>query len=90
MKIAAGSVINIAPTAPDWIVILSEGDSEDIICPVIGWATVVQAHMNDGTVATSVEPAFLWGDQVWTETDAREHSTGGLRFAIRARETTRA
>ncbi|MEV8552589.1 hypothetical protein AB0L04_22570 [Streptomyces glaucescens] len=90
MKIAAGSVINIAPATPDWVVVLNEGNSEDITCPVIGWATVVQAHMNDGTVATTIEPAFLWGEQVWTESDAREHSTGGLRFEIRARSTVRA
>ncbi|WP_306186935.1 hypothetical protein [Streptomyces sp. MK5] len=88
MIIANGNVISIAAAAPDWVAVLSEGNSEDITCPVIGWATVVQAHMNDGTVTTSVEPAFLWGEQVWTETDAREHSTGGLRFEIRAREIT--
>ncbi|MFJ4617395.1 hypothetical protein [Streptomyces sp. NPDC088812] len=82
MNIATGSVINLAPANPGWVVILSEGNSADTICPVIGWATVVQAHMKDGTVTTRVEPAFLWGEQVWTETDAREHSAGGLRFEI--------
>jgi hypothetical protein len=90
VKIETGSVINLTACAPDWTVAFNHSETEQIVCPVIGWATVVEAHMNDGTTATSVQPAFLYGDMVWTPTELREHTPGLGSIAIRARETVHA
>lgn len=90
MKIDKGHVISVSAATPDWVVVIDLGDDTEIICSIIGWATLVQARMKDGTVTTNVEPAFLWGDMVWTETELREHSPGLARFEIRAREINRA
>lgn len=91
MNIATGSVLNMAPVAPDWVVAFDiGGETGEIVCPVIGWATVVEAHMNDGTVSTCVQPAFLYGDMVWIPSELREHTPGLSGVEIRAREITRA
>ncbi|WP_432132727.1 hypothetical protein [Streptomyces tendae] len=84
MNIATGSILNMTPADNDWVVAFGlEGEPDDVVCPVIGWATVVQAHMKDGTVHTEVKPAFVWGDMVWTETELREHTPGLKRVQIR-------
>jgi hypothetical protein len=85
MNIATGSVINMTP-APNgaWSAVFqldTDGDIE--LCPVIGWATVVTAHLNDGSVSTEVKPAFVWGAMVWTETELREHTPTLTAFDIR-------
>jgi hypothetical protein len=91
MKIATGNVINMAAAAPDWVVAFNiGGETDEIVCPVFGWATVVETHLNDGTVTTAIEPAFLWGDMVWTSTELREHTPGLSGIEIRAREVSRA
>ncbi|WP_411091363.1 hypothetical protein [Streptomyces sp. 049-1] len=91
MKIERGSAINISACAPDWAVTFDLGlETGPITCPVIGWATVVEAHMVDGTTSTAIEPAFLWSDTVWTPTELREHTPGLGNVEIRAREITRA
>ncbi|MFJ6566452.1 hypothetical protein ACIQNU_03470 [Streptomyces sp. NPDC091292] len=84
MKITTGSVITMTPVAPGWVVIFDQGgEVGEVTCPVIGWATVVNAHLNDGTVHTEIKPAFLWGDMVWTEHDLREHAPEITRVEIR-------
>jgi hypothetical protein len=84
MNIATGSVLNMAPAAPDWVVAFDlGGESGEVVCPVIGWATVVQSRMKDGTAHTDVKPAFLWGDIVWTEAELREHTPGLKGVEIR-------
>lgn len=91
MIIAKGHVINLAPAGHDWVVAFDLGDETgETVCPVVGWATVARAALNDGSTTTEVEPAFLWGNQVWIETDFREHAPNFSGFEIRAREITRA
>ena len=91
MNIAKGNVINMAPAGHDWTITFDVGDETgEVVCPVIGWATVAQAHMKDGTVTTAVEPVFVWGSMVWTESELREHTPGLGGIEIRAREITRA
>lgn len=86
MNIATGSTLNMAPAGHDWVIAFNEGDETgpEVVCPVIGWATVVVAHLNDGTVSTEVKPAFVWGDMVWTENELREHSPELRAFDIRS------
>lgn len=88
MNIATGSVLNMAPAGHDWVIAFDEGDETqpEIVCPVIGWATVVDAHLTDGTAATSLQPAFLYVDMVWTPNELREHNPAVTGFEIRARE----
>lgn len=89
MKIATGSILNMAPAGHDWVAAFDiGGETEEIVCPVIGWATVVEAHMSDGTATTCVQPAFLYADMVWTPTELREHTPGLSGIEIRAREIT--
>ncbi|MEU3318881.1 hypothetical protein [Streptomyces sp. NPDC006785] len=79
MNIDKGNVINMIPATPDWIVAfnISEHEGNDeIVCPVIGWATTVEAQLPNGLVTTCVEPAFVWGDTVWTPGELREHTPG--------------
>lgn len=91
MNIATGNVINLTAAAPDWVVAFDiGGETGEVVCPVIGWATVAEAEMTDGTVSTCVQPAFLWGDMVWTPTELREHTPGLSGVEIRAREITHA
>lgn len=90
MKIETGNVINLTACAPDWVVAFNlGGETGEVICPVIGWATVVEAHLTDGTTSTAVQPAFLWGDMVWTPSELREHTPGLGSVEIYAREITR-
>jgi len=89
MNIATGNVIRVSAASPDWVVTFDLGDEAEIVAPVVGWATVMQAWTSEGDT-TRIEPAFLWGDMVWTETELREHSPGLSAFEIRAREITRA
>ncbi|MGW6261360.1 hypothetical protein [Streptomyces sp. NPDC055085] len=91
MNIATGSVLNLAPCAPDWVVALDYGNEteREIVCPVIGWATVIEAHLTDGTATTAVQPAFLYLDTVWTPTELREHDHEVNGYEIRACEITR-
>ncbi|MFD3929560.1 hypothetical protein [Streptomyces sp. NPDC058614] len=87
MKIAIGCALNIAPAGHDWVVSFDlGGETEKVVCPVIGWATVVRGHLNDGTTTTDVRPAFLWDQQVWTEMDLIEHAPTHSDFEIRVRE----
>ncbi|MEU1559484.1 hypothetical protein ABZ504_03060 [Streptomyces mirabilis] len=75
MNIATGSVINMAPAGHDWAIAFDFiDDSPEIVCPVVGWATTVLAHLNDGTIATSVQPVFLYVDMLWTPAELREHT----------------
>lgn len=92
MNIATGSVLNMAPAGHDWVIAVDLGDETgpEIVCPVIGWATVVEAHLSDGTATTCVQPAFLYVDMVWTPNELREHNPAASGFEIRAREITRA
>lgn len=91
MKIATGSVLNMAPAGHDWVVALDHGDetTAEIICPVVGWATVVEAHLTDGTASTAVQPAFLYLDTVWTPNELRAFDYEVKGYEIRAREITR-
>ncbi|MFJ9903941.1 hypothetical protein ACIRVK_13720 [Streptomyces sp. NPDC101152] len=90
MKIATDSIISLAPTGPDWVVAFDlGGETGEVVCPVIGWATVVQAHMQDGSVVTEIKPAFLWGDLVWIENELRDHTPDLGYVEVRAREITR-
>ncbi|MFF2384066.1 hypothetical protein [Streptomyces sp. NPDC058108] len=91
MNIATGSILNLAPCTPDWVVALDYGNETEpeIVCPVIGWATVIEAHLTDGTATTAVQPAFLYLDTVWTPTELREHDHEVNGYEIRAREITR-
>ncbi|MEU5707903.1 hypothetical protein [Streptomyces flaveolus] len=85
MNIAPGSIASITPI-PDgtWnVVFKSDEDSGWEVCPVIGWATVVTSATADGAAHTDVQPAFLWGDMVWTESDLREHAADFTGFGIR-------
>lgn len=87
MKIETGNVINVSSCNPDWLVAFDlGGETGEVVCPVVGWATVVQAHMQDGGVTTEVKPAFLWGDMVWVESELRDHTPGLGHVEIRARE----
>jgi hypothetical protein len=84
MKLSTGSIVTMAP-APSgaWAVTFQlSTDGAIEFCPVIGWATVVTAHLKDGTVSTELQAAFVWGDQVWTERDLREHSPELTAFSI--------
>ncbi|MEV7387203.1 hypothetical protein [Streptomyces sp. NPDC091215] len=92
MEFATGSVVSVAPCAPDWVIALDCGDETvpEVIRPIIGWATVVDAHLTDGTATTSIHPAFLHLDMVWTPAELREHAPEVRGFEIRAREITRA
>jgi len=84
MKIANGNVISMAPAQPGWTVAIDLGGSEpEPPCPLVGWATVIQTHLKDGTTTTVIEPAFLWGQQVWIETDLREHAPDKVVLDIR-------
>ncbi|MEU9894264.1 hypothetical protein ACIBCS_27925 [Streptomyces phaeochromogenes] len=87
MNIATGSVLNMAPAGHDWVIAFDEGDETlpEIVCPVVGWATVVEARLNDGTATTCVQPAFLYVDMVWTPNELREHNATVSGFEIRAR-----
>lgn len=87
MKIATGSVLNMAPAGHDWVVAFDHRDetAEEIVCPVIGWATVVDACLTDGTATTSIQPAFLYLDMVWTPNELREHDPVVSGFEVRAR-----
>ncbi|MEU3836113.1 hypothetical protein [Streptomyces microflavus] len=84
MNIAPANAISVAPTAPGWEVSFNFADGEDIVRPVIGWATVATSRDESGETTTSIEPAFVWLHKVWTETDVREHTPGALRFELRA------
>lgn len=88
MNIATGSILNMAPAGHDWVIAFDEGGETqpEIVCPVIGWATVVEAHLNDDTASTCVQPAFLYLDMVWTPNELREHNHEISGFEIRARE----
>lgn len=92
MNIATGSVLNMAPAGHDWVIAFDYGHeaTEDIVCPVIGWATVVDAHLTDGTATTSIQPVFLYQDVLWTPSELREDDHEVGLFNIRAREITRA
>lgn len=91
MKIGIGSVINMAPAGHDWVIAFDQDrETGEVICPVVGWATVVRAHLKDGTTTTDIHAAFLWGSTVWTEMDLIEHGVAYAGFEIRAREITRA
>ncbi|MGP4048757.1 hypothetical protein [Streptomyces sp. 2A115] len=86
MNIATGSVLNMAPAGHDWVVVFDHGDSsEEITCPVIGWATVIDAHLIDGTATTSVQPVFLYVDMLFTPNELREHDFEVQGVEIRAR-----
>lgn len=76
MKIAPGSVAAFATAQPGWTVTIRWGGEEPKIetGPVVGWATVVSAHLNDGTTSTLIQPAFILGGDVITESELREHS----------------
>ncbi|MFJ4987920.1 hypothetical protein ACIP9H_29465 [Streptomyces sp. NPDC088732] len=77
MNLTVGSVTNMAPANADWHIAFDlGGDSDIVVCPVIGWATVVTARMEDGAVITEIQPAFVWGGQVWTEAELRVHAPG--------------
>ncbi|MEH0627902.1 hypothetical protein [Streptomyces stelliscabiei] len=86
MKIAPGNVINMTTAAPGWHFAFDLGEGAEIVCPLIGWATVVEAHMNDGTATTRVEPAFVWSQQVWTLSALREHAPTLDAYDIRDSE----
>lgn len=92
MKIATGSILNMAPAGHDWVIAFDCGDETvpEVICPVIGWATVVEAHLTDGTASTVVQPAFLYLDTIWTPNELREHAHEIRGYEIRAREVARA
>lgn len=91
MNIATGSILNMAPAGHDWVIAFDHGEetAEELVCPVIGWATVVDAHLTDGTATTCVQPAFLYLDMVWTPNELREHDSDVSGFEVRAREITR-
>ncbi|MER8004959.1 hypothetical protein [Streptomyces sp. NPDC094149] len=91
MNIATGSVLNMAPAGNDWVIAFDYGDetAPEIVRPVIGWATVVEAHLSDGTATTCLQPAFLYLDMVWTPTELREHDSRISGFEVRAREIAR-
>lgn len=76
MNIAPRNVISIAPLAHEsWEVVFKPTPEADLQhCPVVGWATVVAATDDIGTIQTVVLPAFVWGGQVWTEHDLAEHA----------------
>lgn len=77
MKLSIGSILNMTPADGPWEIAFDLGaETDTVVAPVIGWATVVGAHMNDGTVHTELKPAFVWGDMVWTEMDLRDHTPG--------------
>jgi len=90
MNIATGSILNMAPAGNDWVIAFDYGreGGEDLVCPVIGWATVVDARLSDGTATTSIQPAFLHLDMVWTPAELREHDHEVGVWNIRAREIT--
>lgn len=92
MNIATGSILNMTPAGHDWVIALDCGDATvpEVIRPIVGWATVIDAHLTDGTVTTSIQPAFLHLDMVWTPAELREHAPEVRGFEIRAREITRA
>lgn len=91
MNIATGSILNMAPAGHDWVIAFDLGDETgpEVVCPVIGWATVVEAHLTDGTATTCLQPAFLYVDMVWTPSELREHNPAASGFEIRAREISR-
>ncbi|MDX3555311.1 hypothetical protein PV729_26690 [Streptomyces europaeiscabiei] len=75
MKLSIGSVLNMTPVTAAWEIAFDiGGETGTVVCPVIGWATVVSSLMKDGTAHTEIKPAFVWGDMVWTEADLREHT----------------
>ncbi|MGW3936469.1 hypothetical protein [Streptomyces phaeochromogenes] len=77
MRLTIGSIVNMTPAPGPWEIAFDpDGGSDMVVCPVIGWATVVTAHMKDASVHTELKPAFVWGDMVWTETELREHTPG--------------
>jgi len=91
MNIATGSILNMAPAGHDWVIAFDFiDDSPEIVCPVIGWATVVEAHLTDGTATTGVQPVFLYLDMLWTPSQLREHTPELGAYNVRAREITRA
>ncbi|MFK0154615.1 hypothetical protein ACIQVK_21390 [Streptomyces sp. NPDC090493] len=83
MKLDIGSILNMTPETGGWEFVFDLGDAETVVCPVIGWATVVTAHLNDGTVHTEIKPAFVWGDLVWTEPELHEHAAGVTGITLR-------
>lgn len=86
MKLGIGSTLNMAPASGPWEIAFDLGDGDEIqvaVCPVIGWATVVTAHLDDGTAHTELQPAFVWGDGVWTESELREHTPGLGHLTLR-------
>lgn len=89
MKIATGHILNMAPAQPGWTVTFHHGEPETVTCPVIGWATLVDAHLTDGTALTSIQAAFLYLDTVWTPAELREHDYEVSAITINAPETTR-
>lgn len=87
MNIAIGSVINMTPASAGWDIAFDlGGETGEVVCPVIGWATVVQSRTKAGNANTVVQPAFVWGDQVWTETELREHTPDLGGIAIRRQD----
>lgn len=91
MNIATGSILNMAPAGHDWVIVFDYGheETEDLVCPVIGWATIVSAVDSTGAATTSIQPAFLHLDMVWTPAELREHDHEVGVWNIRAREITR-
>lgn len=91
MIIATGSILNMAPAGPDWVIVFDYGheETEDLVCPIIGWATVVDACLTDGTATTSIQPAFLHVGMVWTPAELREHDHEVGVWNINARELAR-
>lgn len=77
MKLSIGSILNMTPADGPWEIAFDLGaETDTVVAPVIGWATVVEAHMSDGTTSTAIQPAFVWGDMVWTEHELRVHTPG--------------
>ena len=84
MNIAPTNIVSIAPIEIGTMQVAFKPDPEarEEVCPVIGWATVVNSMGTRGA-DTEVKPAFLWGGQVLTEYDLVEHAPGFVGYDLR-------
>lgn len=82
MDLTIGSVVNMAPAPPGWLVMCTSGD-ETWREPIVGWATVVKwkagdefdPNTDDGRVETGLEPVVLIeGCFLVTMSDYRENT----------------
>jgi hypothetical protein len=83
MRYTRRSVVSLTQAEPGWDVEVTRAGAEPELCPVIGWAVVVveSTTVNDGTMETAIEPAFVYDGTVFTPAELA-HAVGELDYHL--------